>query len=189
MSGTTTLEDLAVTGRRVLFTYYRELGDGPEHPGIITGTEDGDSGALRVLVRIDGTRSPLSVPADYEGLTYLPDVVDVPALPMGPFTPTANEANGFFEHDGVLLTAVGEDGEDVVVLTDDEDKALEAAIGYGPELGFDSDYFTDIFDPRDAKPRWVVFEWQLEDAECPWLMNTAAEGDPHAVHIYYLPTS
>jgi hypothetical protein len=104
---------------------------------------------------------------------------------MGRFAPVANDMNGFYEHAGVLVLAIGEDGEDLVVITDDKEKAFAAAVGYGPTLGFDEDFF----DREDMQARWVVFEWQPEDAEYTWLMNVAAQGDDQAVHIYYLPTA
>lgn len=184
---TSTLADKAVVGRRVEFTFYRDLDtpDGHAYPGIITGTEPGLSGALLARIRLDGKRSTLTIPVAYEGLTYLDQVVPVPDLPMGRFTPAADDMNGFYEHSGVLVLAIGEDGEDLVVITDDKEKAFTAAIGYGPELGFDPDYF----DREDMQARWVVFEWQPEDAECAWFMNPAAEGDDQAVHVYYLPTA
>jgi hypothetical protein len=182
MTSTTTLEDLAVRGRRVLFTYFRQLGDGPEHPGIITGLEDGDSGSLRALIRIDGTRSNLSVPVDYEGLTYLEEVVDVPDLPMGPFTPAANDLLGVWED--VPLATIGEDGTDLIILTDDRDKAVAAARAYDREVGVDVHFVN-----YDAiKAYWAVFTWEPEDSEFPWTVRwDAQEGDNQAIRIHYLP--
>lgn len=182
MNGTTTLEDLAVVGRRLLFTRFRELGDGPEHPGIITGLETGDSGALRALIRIDGTRSTLSTPVDYEGLTYLDEVVDVPDLPMGPFTPVADDRNAIREHDGVLYAQVGEDGEWLVVITDDLAAAKNVARWHAKDIGLALD--EDDLDAFEAE--WSVFEWQPENAECPWTVRPAEDGEILAVHTYGL---
>lgn len=182
MTSTASLEDLAVHGRRVLFTYFRELGDGPEHPGIITGLETGGSGALRALIRIDGTRCNLSVAVDYEGLTYLDEVVDVPELPMGPFTPTAADMLGVWE--GVPLSTIGEDGADMVLLTDDRDKAVAAVRAYDQDAGVDGQFI----DYDAMKPYWAVFTWEPEDAECPWTVNwDAQKDDDQAIRIYYLP--
>lgn len=176
----------AVTGRRVTFTYYRDLdqADAPAYPGIITGTEPGYNGALLARIRLDGTRSNLSIPVGYEGLTYLDQVAPVPQLPMGPFTPVADDHMGFYEKAGVLLATLGEDGEDLVIVTDDLAKARAAASAYADEIGLDPDYVH----LNHLHPLWAVFEWEPEDAECPWTVNwDAAEGDDQAVHIYYLP--
>lgn len=177
---TSTLENQAVRGRRIEIALYRDKDT--YLPGIITRVSLDRS---YFWVRLDGKRSNLPVRTDHEYLRYLDQVVDVPDLPMGVFTPVADDMNGFYEHAGVLVAAIGEDGEDLVVLTEDLDKAVEAAIVYGPEAGFDPDYF----DREDMQARWVVFEWMPEDAEFPWLMNCASKGDDHAVHVYYLPTA
>ncbi|MFD0509399.1 hypothetical protein ACFQ0G_53835 [Streptomyces chiangmaiensis] len=96
---TTIAHPKAVAGRRVTFTYFRDLdvADGPEYPGIVTGTETAANGILLARIRLDGTRSNLAIPADYEGLTYLDEVVPVPELPMGRFLPVADDRNGFYE--------------------------------------------------------------------------------------------
>lgn len=186
MTDTHTIDARAVAGRRVEFTYYRDLDqtDGPTYPGIMTGTEPGYSGSLLARIRLDGTRSNLSVPVAYEGLRYLDEVVPVPELPMGRFTPVADDANGFYEKAGVLVAAIGEDGEELVILTDDLDKARAAASAYADEIGLDPDYIRLNW----IRPCWAVFEWEPEDAECPWTVRwDAAEDDDQAVHIYYLP--
>ena len=184
MTTTQSVYPKAHTGRRIAFTRFRDLPNGPQHQGIITGINP-DEPVSSLLIRLDGTRRNLHVRPNYEGLTYLDEVVPVPDLPMGAFTPVANDMNGFHEHAGVLVTAVGEDGENLVVLTDDKDEAYATAVGYGPDLGFDPDYF----DREDMQARWVVFEWEPEDSDCSWVMNPAAQGDDHAVHVYYLPTA
>ena len=183
----TTLHPMAVTGRRVEFTYYRDLDqpDSPAYPGVITGTETGVSGALVARIRLDGSRSNLHIPAGYEGLRYLDEVGPVPELPMGRFIPVADDRNGFYERAGVLLAVIGEDGEEFVFLTDTRDKAREAAGAYLAETGWDLDYV----DLDALTPRWVVFEWEPEDAECPWFMNAAAEGDDQALRVHYLPAA
>lgn len=181
---TSTLTEKAVIGRRVTFTYFRDMPDGPSHPGIVTGTKPGLSGGLLALIRLDGHRSNLSIPVGYEGLTYLDEVVPVPELPMGRFTPTAGDASAIREKEGVLFAAIGEDGEDLVLITDDRDKAWKAAAAYLRGAGIDPDYV----DAGDLKAKWAVFEWQPEDAECPWLVHwPVEESDDQAVHIYYLP--
>jgi hypothetical protein len=185
---TPTLAEKAVTGRRVTFTYYRDLdqADAPAHPGIITGTEPGYSGALLARIRLDGTRSNLHIPVDYDGITYLDQVVPVPVLPMGRFIPTADQLEG--EWEGVLLCSIGEDG-DLIALTTDHDMAVRAMSVYRREMaGCLYNPEADAVDARDVQARWAVFEWEPEDAECPWTVDwDAAEGDDQALHIYYLP--
>ncbi|MFD9004454.1 hypothetical protein ACFV0T_26435 [Streptomyces sp. NPDC059582] len=182
----TTIEERAVVGRHVTFTHYRDLAvvESTQHPGIITGLEPGlASGSLVARIRLDGTRSNLVLPADYEGLTYLDEVTDVPDLPMGAFTPVADDRNGFYEVEGALYAAIGEDGE-LVILTDDLDVAKKVARAYSAEnyLGLDDE------DLEAFEPSWAVFTWEPEDAESPWTVNwDAAEGDDHAIRIYRLP--
>jgi hypothetical protein len=182
---TSTLEDLAVAGRRVTFTYYRHLKDGPAVPGIITGTETAVNGAPLARVRLDGTRSTITPPIDYEGLVYLDEVVPVPELPMGRFTPERSDTNGFWEKEGVLLAAICEDGEDLIVITDDREKAITAARAYlVDEALVDLDYVNF----EHIRAHWAVFEWEPEDAEFPWTVRwDAAEGDDQAIRIHYLP--
>ncbi|MDX2986431.1 hypothetical protein [Streptomyces caniscabiei] len=184
---TSTLTEKAVVGRRVEYTYHRGLSDNRADlraQGIITATEPGYNGGLLALVRLDGQRSNLNVPSDYEGLTYLDEVVPVPDLPMGPFTPVADDANGFYEKTGVLVTAVGEDGEVFIVLTDDPTKARAAASEYAEWAGWDLDYV----DLDRLEAGWAVFEWEPEDSESPWTVRwDATETDDHAVRIYHLP--
>lgn len=179
---TSTLAGKAVVGRRITLTYYRdlELPEPPAHPGIITGVSD--TGSL--WIRLDGTRCTLGAGADYRGVTYLDEVVPVPELPMGRFTPVASDPNGFYEKAGALVAAIGEDGEDLIVVTDDRAKARAAVTEYVDWTGLDPDYVG----LDHLRPCWAVFEWEPEDAEYPWTVNwDAAEGDEMAVQIHYLP--
>lgn len=186
---TSTVMEKAVVGRRVQFAYHRSLHDDSAtlyHPGIITGTEPGLSGCLRARIRLDGQRSTLSIPVDYEGLCYVDEVVPVPDLPMGPFTPVADDRMGFYEKAGVLLATIGEDGEDLILIAGPgrQEKAIEAAARYLDSVGVDIHYVN--FDA--VRPYWAVFEWEPEDAESPWTVRwDAAEGDDQALHIYHLP--
>lgn len=176
-----TLVEKAVVGRRIELAYYRDLkndgADATYHPGIITGVDGG------VWIRLDGTRCNVRSPIDYEGLRYLDDVVPVPDLPMGPFTPAADSEHGFYEKAGVLLATIGEDGEDLVILTDDRAKAAAAAAAYDAEIGLD----LDSVDYGALRAKWAVFEWEPEDSESPWTVRWASEGDDMAIHLYFLP--
>lgn len=175
------LKEKAVVGRRILFTYYRDLNqpEPPAYPGIITSVAE-DKASVRV--RLDGKRYNLTPRTDYRGLTYLDEVVTVPALPMGRFTPTPADMLGVWE--GVPLSTIGEDGEDLILITDDPAKARAAAMAYDQEVGV----HPDSADYGRLRPGWAVFEWEPEDSECPWTVRwDAAEGDDQAVHIFYLP--
>jgi hypothetical protein len=184
---TSTLTEKAVAGRRVEYAYHQSLTDDRATlyaPGIITGTEPGYNGALLAKVRLDGQRSNLLVPVDYDGLRYLDQVVPVPDLPMGRFTPVADDMNGFYERAGVLVAAIGEDGEALIILTGDRDKAFAAASAYGEEIGYDPDYVA----LEHLESCWAVFEWQPEDSEYPWAVRwPAPESEDQAIHIHYLP--
>lgn len=181
---TSTLTDKAVVGRRITLTYYRDLPDGPKHPGIVTLVTSDKTG---VLIRLDGKRYNIPARVDFEGITYLDQVVDVPALPMGRFTPAASDDDGFLEQDGVLLSTIREDGEDVIVITGPgrQEEAIAAASAYLDSAGVDISYVN--FDA--IRPYWAVFEWRAEDALSPWSVrwDNVAEGDDQAVHIYHLP--
>ena len=161
------------------------MADPPTYPGIITGTEPGYSGGLVARIRLDKKRSTLSIPVGYEGLTYLDEIVPVPDLPMGRFIPFASDENGFYDKAGVLIAAIGQDGEDLIVLTDDLDKARAAVTVYAEWTGLDP----DSVDLNDLRPEWAVFEWQEEDAEYPWVVrwDDAVEGTDHAIRIHHLP--
>lgn len=169
---TDTLTDKAVVGRLVEFAYYRV----PDTylPGIITAVTE-DPASLRI--RLGSARSTIAVRPDYENLRYLDQVLPVPDLPMGRFHPTAAHMQGEFA--GVPVCEV-EDG-DVVVLTADSVAARAALAAYCAEMDMDLEA-VDLLETH-----WVVFEWQPEDAECPWLMDFAKQGDDMAIQIHYLP--
>ena len=58
---------------------------------------------------------------------------------MGPFTPVADDRNGIYALDGVLYAAVGEDGETLVVLTDDLETAKKVARHHAKSVDLDLD--------------------------------------------------
>ena len=183
---TTTVQEKAVVGRRVLFTRYSDL-DKPDSakPGVITGLvpEQGAS----VKIRLDGSRSTLHARPGYQGLTYLDETGPVPELPMGRFTPTVDEMEG--EWEGVLVCSVSEDG-DVIALTGDHKKAVRAITVYRREMaGCIYNPESDAVDPDDVKAWWAIFEWQPEDAEMPWTVrwDDDLEGTDHAIRIHHLP--
>lgn len=173
-----TLTEQAVVGRRITLTRYRDLPDGPAHPGIITALVPTQGASVKI--RLDGKRHTLHVPPDYQGLHYLDEVTDVPDLPMGRFHPTPEQLEGVWE--GVPVCAISEDG-DIVILTTDREKAEAAAWAYLKHACVDPDYV----DMGDLTLRWAYFEWQPEDAESEWYMHWAAEGDDHAIQLYFLP--
>lgn len=183
---TAILEDLAVVGRRIEFAFHRSLIDDTATlwiPGIITGTETGLNGSLLARVRLDGQRSTRTVPAAYAGLRYLDEIVPVPELPMGRFLPTANES-AFYEKAGVVIAPIGEDGEELVIVTDDRAKARAAALAHAREIDLDVDYV----DLDALEAAWAVFEWEPEDGECLWTVRLdASEDDEKAVRVHYLP--
>lgn len=171
----TTLENLAVVGRRVELALYRDQDN--YLPGIITAVTDDEAS---LLIRLDGKRYNIPTRTDHPFLRYLDEVVPVPALPMGPFIPTADDMSGVWA--GVPLAVLGED--ELILLTGKKAEARGAVVAYGEEMGID---LTSI-DDEDLRPCWAVFTWEPEDAECPWTVNwAAAEGDEKAVRIYYLP--
>lgn len=183
MTDTLTPTDLAVVGRRIEFAYYSNLQSDSDtlwHPGIITAIEPGYTTQL-ACIRLDGERrSGIRVPFDYEGLRYLDQVVGVPALPMGRFTPAA--ANLKAEtYEGVPAVEL-EEG-DLLILTDDQDRAGRILTAYAMA----NDWALDGLGADRLKKRWVAFEWAPEDAEYDWLVGDAAPGDEHAVHVHYLP--
>lgn len=173
----TSQHEKAVVGRRVEFAYYRD--QDTYLPGIITAITD-DPASLRV--RLDGARSNLACRADYDGIRYLDQVVPVPALPMGRFHPTARDFDGA-TYAGIPVCEF--EDEDIVLLTSDPADARAALLAYFQDQDMDPDH--DRHDPDLMELRWVVFEWQPEDAECPWLMTFDAEGADMAIQIHYLP--
>jgi hypothetical protein len=175
----------AEVGRRVMFTRYSDLGatDRPEKPGVITGLKP-DQGAS-VRIRLDGDRSGFYVRPDFEGLRYLDEVGPVPDLPMGRFHPTLDDLEG--EWEGVPICSLGEDGE-LIALAADRDAAVKAANVYRRDMHgclYNPEFDTVTADQLVA--HWAYFEWQPEDAECPWYVHWTHEGDDQAVHVYYLP--
>ena len=184
MTGTLTLPAKAVVGRRIEFAYYSNLhSDEPTvwHPGIITALNPGLNGTVLAHLRLDGRRrSALHITTGYEGLRYLDEVVDVPPLPMGRFTPTAETLKAEV-HEGVPVVEL-EEG-DLFALTADRDIAVRAMTGYAKA----HDWYVDDLTSDRLKAQWSVFEWAPLDAEYDWHMNDAAEGDDMAVHAYYLP--
>ncbi|WP_329126167.1 hypothetical protein [Streptomyces sp. NBC_01353] len=171
-----TLHEKAVVGRRVEYAYHQDV----YLPGIITAITDD---AASVRVRLDGTRSNLACRPDYEGLRYLDDVTPVPVLPMGRFQPTHRDLDGN-TYRGVPACEF-EDG-DIVLLTSDPAAARAALLEYFRVHDLDPDY--GLQDPDLLELRWAVFQWQPEDAECPWLATFDAEGADMAVQIHYLPS-
>lgn len=178
---TTQTTKKAVVGRRILFTRYSDLGK-PDaaKPGIITELALNQGG--QVAIRLDGKRYTLHIPANYQGLTYLDEITEVPALPMGAFTPTAADFGGTV-HRGVPVCLI--DSDDMIALTDDRDTAMAAVADYCAGLGLD----VDSVSLDRLKGVWAVFEWEPEDAEMPWTVRWSddLEGDDQAVRIYYLP--
>ena len=182
-----TLTEKAVVGRRIAFTYYRDLKKPtpPEHPGIITDLVPAQGASVKI--RLDGKRSSLHVPPDYQGLRYLDEVLDaVPSLPMGRFQPTAEQIGGTWE--GVPVCLLESPGEEVVIaLTGDREAARTAVTAYLKANGWDPDYFKDL---AGLKAGWAVFDWEPEDADTPWTARwDAAEGDDQAIRIHYLTVS
>ncbi|MFF0009640.1 hypothetical protein ACFYQT_40300 [Streptomyces tibetensis] len=179
---TTSIETRAVRGRRVTYAY---TSDKTQRPGVITDTKTAVNGTLLAMVRLDGARSSLHVPADHENLTYLDEIGEVPELPMGRFHPATTSLGFDFQYDGVVVCGF-EDG-DAVAVTADRAKAEAAIATFLREVEGIDDEPTVRESLGWMKPRWVVFEWEPEDAEFVWLMNPASEGDDQAVHVYYLP--
>ena len=99
------------------------------------------------------------------------------------FRPVPDADLGFWQHDGTVYATVGEDCENVLILTSDRATATTVATAHFAEVGVDLE-FVD-FDAMRAL--WAVFEWEPEGAECPWLWSPAAEGDDQAVPVHYLP--
>lgn len=175
----TTVHPKAEIGRRVTFSH---INDPKQIEGVVTFVAD-----PTVWVRLDGQRSNLQLRADYEGLRYLDEVAPVPALPMGRFQPGTQHPGFDYEYDGVLIVEF-EEG-DLAALTGDRAKAEAAVATYLREYhGIEDE--TDLRDElAELKPQWVAFEWEPEDAECAWLMNTAEQGGDQVLQVHYLPTA
>ncbi len=169
------LTDKAVVGRRIIHDHAARK---QKLPGIITGLNDGEAGGF--FVRLDGDRDSVFVPSKFAWrVTFLDEVTEVPALPMGPFTPTGRDIG---EYAGVMVCELA--SEDVIVLTADLKAARTGLTAYLHQAGWDLDYV----DWDRLEPRWAVFEWEPEGSDALWTVRwDASEGDDHAVHIYYLP--
>jgi len=175
----------AVVGRRVLFTRYSDLGNpNAARPGIITALVPTQGASVKI--RLDGERNSLHTRPDYQGLVYLDEVTDVPALPMGRFHPTPRDL-GDSVHHGVPVCQF-EDGT-TIALTDDKKAAVAAMNAYIRDLvGVLYVPDVDTVTAEQVKARWAVFEWEPEDAESPWTARwDASEGDDMAIRIHYLP--
>lgn len=182
---TPTLPATAVVGRRIKFTYYRDLNtaDGTEHPGIITGIVPTQGASLKI--RLDGRRSSLHVPPAYEGLRYLDEVVPVPALPMGRFMPSLDTEGFNYAYGGVLVVGFDDDG--LAALTPDRDKAVAAVSTYLREVHGMDDEGSVRDEVRWLESKRAFFEWEPEDAEHSWSMHFAEDGDvDQVIRLHYL---
>ncbi|NUS82719.1 MAG: hypothetical protein HOY75_08195 [Streptomyces sp.] len=177
---TTILTQKAVRGRRVTYAYPNTR---QPHPGVITNTQTID-GNLVALVRLDGTRSNLHLPADQENLTYLDQVGPVPDLPMGRFQPDSSHPGFDFQYEGVLVCSFEDD--DAAAVTGDPAKAQAALAAFLREYWDYEDEGVIRDQLKRMDRQWVVFEWQPEDAEYAWMLNPAAEDDDQAVQVHYL---
>lgn len=172
----TTLKEKAVVGRRILHDH---VSRGPDQPGIITRLNPGEAGGF--FVRLDGDRHAFFIPPKFtDRVTFLDQVTDVPALPMGRFHPTTDQLEG--EWEGVPACTVSEDG-DLVLLTTDKAKAMSAATAYFTWAGDDLDYVN--FDR--LRLVWAVFEWEPEGADADWTVKWAADWADQAIQLYFLP--
>lgn len=183
---TTITHPLAVVGRRIEFTYYRDLKrpNPPTHPGIITRLTPSQGAPVSVSLRLDGTRTSLHIPPNYQGLRYLDQVVPVPVLPSGPFKPTLTDVGGF-EWEGVPAFEITDDV--VIALTPDRAKAVAAMNAYFVlTLGI-HDYNITLH-TRGLRYGLGRFEWEPEDADLPWTMRLTAGPDDFTVPLHYLPT-
>ncbi|MFD5975535.1 hypothetical protein [Streptomyces bacillaris] len=180
MTEPATLPAQAVIGRRVEFAYYRD--QTTFLPGTITAITD-DPASLRI--RLDGKRNNLACRPDYNGIRYLDQVIAVPDLPMGRFTPTGSETGFDHAFDGVAVVEF--EAGDMAALTPDRAKAEAAIATYLREvLGMEDE--SEIRDEvAELRLRSVAFEWQPEDADADWHMDDAEPNTDHAVQVHYLP--
>ncbi|WP_127468675.1 hypothetical protein [Streptomyces sp. B27] len=176
MTDTVTLPAQAVIGRRVEFAYYRD--QTTFLPGIITAITD-DPASLRI--RLDGKRNNVACRPDYDGIRYLDQVTTVPALPMGTFTPTAEDFGGP-TYAGIPVCQL--DDEDILILTADQDAARAALVAYCKAQDIDPEYAED---PLTAT--WARFEWQPEDADVDWQVTFDDKPADGAVQVHYLPAA
>jgi hypothetical protein len=171
----------AEPGRRVIFTGYAS--SPTPYPGVITGIDE--TGAY--LIRLDGERSNLwihpDVLPDTKSLQLLDEIGPVPELPMGPFAPIADIRNAIYEKGGVLYAVIGEDSEDLIVVTED----LDVAKGVARQHAEDAGLALDEVALEKFSPEWSQFVWEPEGALCPWVWTPASKDDEYAVHVYRLP--
>ncbi|WP_306317283.1 MULTISPECIES: hypothetical protein [unclassified Streptomyces] len=167
-------------GRRIVFSGFAS--DPTPRPGVITGV-DGDA----LLIRLDGTRYNLRIVPDRlpatKHLHLLNEIGPVPDLPMGPFAPTADVRNAIYELDGVLYATVGEDGESLIVVTDDLDVAKTVARHHAKA----TDLVLDDAVLEGFEAEWSQFVWTPEGSLCPWVLMPASKDDEYAVHVHCLP--
>lgn len=186
MTATVTLPAQAVIGRRIAFSYRDDLRHIPrDQVGTITAIADDQPRCLRI--RLDGARSGIYVRPDHENLRYLGEVITVPELPMGRFTPTGSEAGFDHAFDGVPVVEF-EEG-DMAVLTPDRAKAEAALATYLREVHGMEDESEIRDEVAELRLRNVVFEWQPEDADADWHMDDAELNTDHAVQVHYLPAA
>ncbi len=99
------------------------------------------------------------------------------------FRPVQDDDLGFWQHDGTVYATVGEDCENVLILTADQDTAMKVAAAHFHDVGID---LADVdFDAMRAL--WAVFEYMPETPDYLWQWSPAAEGDDQAVPVHYLP--
>ncbi|MFE1612697.1 hypothetical protein ACLQ17_25650 [Streptomyces sp. DT197] len=155
----------AEPGRRVIIK-------GRNAPGVITATDEGV-----LMVRVDGTRC--SQPVLQGGLQLLDEIGPVPALPKGPFLPTAEllKAEVF---GGVAVVEL--DGGDLLAL--DGDPVRAAAAMRAHERSYDRPLYGLVAEKMQA--RWVVFVWEPEGAECEWVVEDVEAGTEQAVQVRYV---
>ncbi|MBV7255124.1 hypothetical protein KQH21_31085 [Streptomyces sp. IpFD-1.1] len=153
-------------GRRVIIK-------GRKAPGVITGTDEGV-----LLVRVDGTRC--SQPFPRSGLQLLEEIGPVPALPKGPFLPTAELLKAEI-YEGVAVVEL--DGGDLLAL--DGDPVRAAAAMRAHERDYDRPLYGLVAGKMQA--RRVVFVWEPEGAECEWVVEDAEVGTEQAVQVRYVP--
>ena len=145
---------------------------GRNAPGVITGTDEGV-----LLVPVDGTRC--SQPFPRSGLQLLEEIGPVPALPKGPFLPTAELLKAEI-YEGVAVVEL--DGGDLLAL--DGDPVRAAAAMRAHERDYDRPLYGLVAEKMQA--RRVVFVWEPEGAECEWIVEDAEAGTEQAVQVRYV---
>ncbi|MFF8458884.1 hypothetical protein ACF06T_30615 [Streptomyces albidoflavus] len=120
---------------------------------------------------------------DLTARTALAQLLELPApadTPTRRFTPNAHNLKAD-EYHGIPVIEL--DGDQVIAITDDINRALNAITSYGN----DHDWAHINITADRLRSEWVAFEWQPEDAEYEWLTLDAEPGDDKAVHTYRLP--